>query len=57
MQEKCRRIKTMQNKKQVIYYNEHGQIDKLATYINNHDWVMPVWFILSVILCGIVEGL
>lgn len=47
----------MQNKKQVIYYNEHGQIDKLATYINNHDWVMPVWFILSVILCGIVEGL
>jgi hypothetical protein len=40
-----------------IYYNEHGQIDKFATYINNNIWFMPVWFILSIILIGIVEGL
>lgn len=46
----------MQNKK-VIYYNTNGKIDRFATYINNHEWLMPVWFILSVILVGIVEGL
>ena len=47
----------MQNKKQIIYYDANGKIDKFATYINNNDWVMPVWFILSIILCGIVEGM
>ena len=47
----------MKNKKQVIYYDANGKIDKFATYINNHDWIMPVWFILSVILIGIIEGL
>ena len=47
----------MKNKKQVIYYDANGKIDLFATYINNNDWVMPVWFILSVILIGIVEGL
>ena len=46
----------MKNKK-VIYYDANGKIDRFVTYINNHDWVMPVWFILSVILVGIVEGL
>lgn len=30
---------------------------KLTEFINNNEWVMPVWFIVSVILCGIVEGL
>lgn len=30
---------------------------KLTEFINNHAWVLPVWFILSVILMGIVEGL
>lgn len=44
-------------KKQVIYYNERGQVDKFATYINNHDWVMPVVVILGIILIGIVEGM
>lgn len=43
-------------KKQVIYYNEKGQVDKFATYINNHDWVMPVFFFASIILVGLVEG-
>lgn len=47
----------MKNKKQVIYYDANGKIDRFTTYINNHDWVMPAWFILSVILCGIVEGM
>ena len=46
----------MQNKKQIIY-DANGKIDRFATYINNHEWVMPVWFILSIILCGIVEGM
>lgn len=40
-----------------IYYNEHGQVDKFATYINNHEWCMPVIVIIMVILCGIVEGI
>jgi len=39
------------------YYNEKGQIDKFATYINNNDWVMPVVFTVLVILTGIVEGM
>lgn len=48
----------MKNKKEkIIIYNEHGKIDKFATYINNHEWVMPVWVIISTILVGIVEGL
>lgn len=41
----------------MVYYNEKGQVDKLATYINNHDWVMPVVFTVLVILTGIIEGL
>ena len=44
-------------KKQVIYYNKKGQIDRFTTYINNHDWVMPVIFTVLVILTGIVEGM
>lgn len=44
-------------KKQVIYYNERGQVDKFATYINNHDWCLPVIVILGIILIGIVEGM
>ena len=44
-------------KKQVIYYNEKGQVDRFATYINNHDWVMPVVVILGIILTGIIEGM
>ena len=47
----------MQNKKQIIYYDANGKIDRFATYINNHEWVMPVFFIISIILVGIVEGM
>lgn len=47
----------MKNKKQIIYYDSNGNVDKFATYINNHDWCMPVFVIVSIILCGIVEGL
>ena len=47
----------MQNKKQVIYYDANGKIDRFATYINNNEWVIPVFFTVSIILCGIVEGL
>lgn len=46
----------MKNKK-VIYYDANGKIDRFTTYINNNGWMMPVWFILSVILVGIVEGM
>jgi hypothetical protein len=30
---------------------------KLTEFINNNTWVIPVWFVLSIILIGIVEGL
>lgn len=30
---------------------------KLTEFINNHVWVMPVWFIVSVLLIGLVEGM
>ena len=36
-------------KRQVIYYKENGEVDKFATYINNHDWVIPVVVVVSVI--------
>lgn len=44
-------------KQKIIYYNEHGEIDKFATYINNHDWCLPVVFILGLLLTGLIEGL
>ena len=28
---------------------------KLTEFINNHAWVMPVWFIVSVLIIGLVE--
>ena len=49
--------KHMKQKQQIIYYNEHGEIDKFATYINNHDWCLPVVFILGLLLTGLIEGL
>lgn len=42
-----------QNQK-IIYYNEKDEIDKFATYINNHDWCLPVMFILSVLAIGLI---
>ncbi len=30
---------------------------KLTEFINTHEWALPAWFILSVILIGMVEGL
>lgn len=44
-------------KQKVIYYNEHEEIDKFATYINNHNWCLPVVFILGLLLSGLIEGL
>ena len=44
-------------KQKVTYYNEHGQIDRLTTFINNHDWCMPLMVLIMIILCGIIEGL
>lgn len=44
-------------KQKVIYYNEHGKIDKFATFINNNEWALPVFFILSVLAVGFVEGM
>lgn len=29
----------------------------LTEFINNHAWVMPVWFIVSVLIIGLVEGM
>lgn len=40
-----------------IYYDEHGNVDKIATYVNNHDWVMPVFVIVMFIIVGLVEGM
>lgn len=38
-------------------YDENGKIDKFATFINNHEWVIPVVVVLSVVIVGIVEKL
>ena len=41
----------------MIYYNEKGEVDKLATYLNNHDWCIPVIFTLCVLIGAFVEGM
>ena len=30
---------------------------KLTDFMNNHAWVLPVWFMLSIFLIGLVEGI
>lgn len=46
--------------KKQIYYNidEFGRIkkDNFSTFINNHKWALPVFFIIMVILMAWVEG-
>lgn len=45
-------------KKEIIYYyNEHGKIDKLTTYINKNTWTVPAVFIICLIIGGIIEAL
>lgn len=41
-------------KKEVIYYNEKGQIDKFSTYINNHNWTFIAIIILTILVAGFV---
>ena len=38
-------------------YDENGKIDKFATFINNHEWIIPVVVVLCVVIVGIVEKL
>ena len=45
----------MKNKKQVIYYNEHGKIDRFTTFINNNDWLFIPVFILAIFLGGLFD--
>ena len=40
-----------------IYYKEDGSKDEIATWINNNEWVMPIFVIVVFILVGIVEKL
>lgn len=47
----------MKQKQKIIYYNERGEIDKFATFVNNNEWATVVWFILSVLFIGFVEGM
>lgn len=44
-------------KEKVIYYNEHGQVDKFTTYINNTTWVLPVFVTMIIILTGLIESI
>lgn len=44
-------------KTKTIYYNEHGKIDKLTTYINNNIWTASAVFIICLIIGGIIEAL
>lgn len=46
-------------KKQIYYsIDEFGRIkkDRYSTFINNHEWTLPVFFIIMVILTAWVEG-
>lgn len=47
-------------KKQEIYYtvDRYGRIkkDNLSTFINNHDWLVPIVFIILVLIGAWVEG-
>lgn len=45
----------MQNKKQVIYYDTNGKIDRLATFINNNDWLFIPALIAAIFLSGLFD--
>lgn len=45
----------MQNKVKVIYYNEHGKIDRFATFINNNDWLFIPALIAAIFLSGLFD--
>ena len=54
------KYKRKEEKKMKTYYkiNELGQIkkDRLSTFINNNNWVMPLMVIILTLLGGLVEG-
>ena len=48
--------KREERKMKTIYYNEKGKVDKFTTYINNHEWVIPVIVLIMVTLAGLIES-
>lgn len=40
-----------------IYYNSNGKIDKISTWINNYDWILPLFVITIFFIIGIIEKL
>lgn len=45
----------MKQKQKIIYYNEHGEIDKFTTYVNNSNWLTPVVFFGALLISGLIE--
>ena len=39
----------------VIIYNEHGKIDRLATFLNNNDWLLIPALIAAIFLSGLFD--
>lgn len=42
-------------KQKVIIYNEQGKIDRLATFINNNDWLFIPLLIAAIFLSGLFD--
>lgn len=42
-------------KEKIIIYNEHGKINRLETFLNNHDYLIIIAFILAIFLGGLFD--
>ena len=40
-----------------IYYRENGSKDEIATWINNNEWILPIFVVSAFVIAGIVEKL
>ena len=42
--------------KNTKYYKPNGEIDKITTFINNHEWLFLTILIILFIACSIFEN-
>lgn len=40
-----------------IYYKQNGEIDRVITFINNHQYIGMMFIVLLFILASVIEGL
>ena len=51
------RVENLRKAVNMRRYYENGKLDKLTTYINNHDWIMPVVVIAILLIAGFIDAI